>query len=160
MGILEKRKDLVATAVRVALGWHLAYLGVWAVTSTWDYSWAGCFRCAHWLFGGALRAIGHSAAMGVVDFVLAWALLVAGILLMLGKVVRCSAVFGIIYFALMYLLNPPHFGHTGESHFMYIDRNVVEIFMLLCVIAWRRCAATEGAVEKTEGEVENEADKS
>ena len=160
MGILEKRKDLVATAVRVALGWHLAYLGVWAVTSTWDYSWAGCFRCAHWLFGGALRAIGHSDAMGVVDFVIAWALLVAGILLMLGKAVRCSAVFGIIYFALMYLLNPPHFGHTGESHFMYIDRNVVEIFMLLCVIAWRRCAATEGEVEKTEGEVENEADKS
>ena len=152
MGILEKRKDLVATAVRVALGWHLAYLGVWAVTSTWDYSWAGCFRCAHWLFGGALRAIGHSAAMGVVDFVIAWALLVAGILLMLGKAVRCSAVFGIIYFALMYLLNPPHFGHTGESHFMYIDRNVVEIFMLLCVMAWRRGA--------TEGEVENEADKS
>ena len=102
MGILEKRKDLVATAVRVALGWHLAYLGVWAVTSTWDYSWTGCFRCAHWLFGGALRAIGHSAAMGVVDFVIAWALLVAGILLMLGKAVRCSAVFGIIYFALMY----------------------------------------------------------
>ena len=138
MGILEKRKDLVATAVRVALGWHLAYLGVWAVTSTWDYSWAGCFRCAHWLFGGALRAIGHSAAMGVVDFVIAWALLVAGILLMLGKAVRCSAVFGIIYFALMYLLNPPHFGHTGESHFLYIDRNVVEICMLVCVMAWKK----------------------
>jgi len=152
MGILEKRKDLVATAVRVALGWHLAYLGVWAVTSTWDYSWAGCFRCAHWLFGGALRAIGHSAAMGVVDFVLAWALLVAGILLMLGRAVRCSAAFGILYFALMYILNPPHFGHTGESHFMYIDRNLVEICMLLCVMAWRRGA--------TEGEVENEADKS
>ena len=152
MGILEKRKDLVATAVRVALGWHLAYLGVWAVTSTWDYSWAGCFRCAHWLFGGALRAIGHSAAMGVVDFVLAWALLVAGILLMLGKFVRSAAVFGIFYFALMYILNPPHFGHTGESHFMYIDRNLVEICMLLCVMAWRRGA--------TEGEVENEADKS
>ena len=153
MSFLEKHKDLGLAAVRFVVGWHLAYLGVWALTSTWDYSWAGCFRCAHWLFGGALRAIGHSAAMGVVDFVIAWALLVAGILLMLGKAVRCSAVFGIIYFALMYLLNPPHFGHTGESHFMYIDRNLVEICMLLCVMAWRR-----GATE--EGEVENEADKS
>ena len=148
MGILEKRKDLVATAVRVALGWHLAYLGVWAVTSTWDYSWAGCFRCAHWLFGGALRAIGHSAAMGVVDFVIAWALLVAGILLMLGKAVRCSAVFGIIYFALMYLLNPPHFGHTGESHFLYIDRNVVEICMLVCVMAWKKNVVKDEVVHE------------
>ena len=138
MGILEKRKDLVATAVRVALGWHLAYLGVWAVTSTWDYSWAGCFRCAHWLFGDALRAVGHSAAMGVVDACLAWGLLVAGVLLILGRLVRPAALFGILYLALMYILNPPHFGHTGESHFLYIDRNVVEICMLVCVMAWKK----------------------
>ena len=138
MNFLEKRQNLVATAMRFAIGWHLAYLGVWAVTSTWDYSWAGCFRCAHWLFGDALRAVGHSAAMGVVDACLAWGLLVAGVLLILGRLVRPAAVFGILYLALMYILNPPHFGHTGESHFLYIDRNVVEICMLLCVLAWKK----------------------
>ena len=138
MSWLEKRKDLVAAAVRFAIGWHLAYLGVWAITSTWNYSWAGCFRCAHWLFGGALRAVGHSAAMGVVDACLAWGLLVAGVLLILGRLVRPAAVFGILYLALMYILNPPHFGHTGESHFLYIDRNVVEICMLLCVMTWKK----------------------
>ena len=127
--LLEKCQGGIATAVRIALGWHLAYLGVWALTSTWDYSWAGCFRCARWLFGDALRAVGSSAAMGAVDSVLAWALLVSGILLMLGKAVRYAASFGILYLVLMYLLNPPHFGHTGESHFLYIDRNIVEIFM-------------------------------
>ena len=62
---------LAEKTMRFALGWHLAYLGVWALTSTWDYSWAGCFRCAHWIFGGALRAIGDSAAMGAVDALLA-----------------------------------------------------------------------------------------
>ena len=46
---------------------HLAYLGVWALTSTYDYSWVGCFRCGRWLFGGTLRAIGDSCAMGVID---------------------------------------------------------------------------------------------
>ena len=147
MGILEKRKDLVATAVRVALGWHLAYLGVWAVTSTWDYSWAGCFRCAHWLFGDTLRAIGHSAAMGAVDLFLAWGLLLAGILLMLGKAARCAAVFGIFYLALMYVLNPPHFGHTGESHFLCIDRNIVEICMLVFVMTLRKDVPTTGGTQ-------------
>ena len=142
-GWLEKWQDLVMTAVRLAVGWHLAYLGVWALTSTWDYSWAGCFRCAHWLLGGALRALGHSAAMGAVDAGLAWGLLVAGVLLMLGRCVRAAAVFGIFYLALMYILNPPHFGHTGESHFMYIDRNVVEICMLLCVMTWKNAVAKE-----------------
>ena len=138
MNFLEKRQNLVATAMRFVLGWHLAYLGVWAVTSTWDYSWAGCFRCAHWLFGDTLRAIGHSAAMGAVDLILAWGLLLAGILLMLGKAARCAAVFGIFYLALMYILNPPHFGHTGESHFLYIDRNIVEICMLVFVMTWKK----------------------
>ena len=38
MSWLEKHKDLVAAAVRFAIGWHLAYLGVWAITSTWNYS--------------------------------------------------------------------------------------------------------------------------
>ena len=75
--------------------------------------------------------------MGCVDLVLAWGLLVAGALLMLGRLVRPAAVFGIVYLALMYVLNPPHFGHTGESHFLYVDRNVVEILMLVCVMAWR-----------------------
>ena len=128
-------EEHVMSAVRFVLGWHLAYMGVWALTSTYDYSWAGCFRCARWLFGGALRAIGDSAAMGVVDAGITWGLLVAGVLLMLGRLVRPAAIFGVIYFALMYLLNPPHFGHTGESHFMYIDRNVIEIAMLFCVMA-------------------------
>ena len=136
--ILEAGRSHLVAVMRFALGWHLAYMGVWAVTSTWDYSWVGCFRCAHWLFGGALRAVGDSAAMGAVDAVLAWGLLAAGALLMLGRLVRPAALFGIAYFALMYILNPPHFGHTGESHFMYIDRNVIEIVMLLCVMAWRK----------------------
>ncbi len=154
IGIVEKcrafldgRRGLVATAMRFAIGWHLAYLGVWAVTSTWDYSWAGCFRCAHWLFGDTLRAIGHSAAMGAVDLLLAWGLLLAGILLMLGKAARCAAVFGIFYLALMYMLNPPHFGHTGESHFLYIDRNIVEICMLVFVMTWKKDVPTTGGTQ-------------
>ena len=135
---LDGREKFVRIAVRFALGWHLAYMGVWALTSEWDYSWVGCFRCAHWLFGGALRAIGDSVWMDAVDGCLAWGLLISGALLMLGRLVRPAAVFGVAYLALMYILNPPHFGHTGESHFMYIDRNVVEMIMLFCVMAWRR----------------------
>lgn len=146
MNFLEKRQNLAATAMRFVLGWHLAYLGVWALTSEWAYSWAGCFRCAHWLFGGFFRAVGNSAAMGCVDFVLAWGLLAAGILLMLGRATRWAAAFGIFYLALMYMLNPPHFGHTGESHFLYVDRNVVEVAMLACVIAWQPKKKEEGEV--------------
>ena len=148
-GFLADGERFVRIAVRFALGWHLAYMGVWALTSTYDYSWAGCFRCARWLFGDVLRAIGDSAAMGAVDSGIAWGLLIAGVLLMLGRLVRPAAMFGVAYFALMYLLNPPHFGHTGESHFMYIDRNVIEIVMLFCVMV---CACRGEKVGRSEGE--------
>ena len=145
---LEGRRGLVVAAMRFVVGWHLAYLGVWALTSTWDYSWAGCFRCAHWIFGGALRAVGNSVAMGAVDHCIAWGLLVAGVLLMLGRLVRPAAVFGIVYLVLMYVLNPPHFGHTGESHFMFVDRNVVEVAMLFAVVFWKKEAKLERKVEE------------
>ncbi len=159
MNFLEKRQHLVMTLMRFALGWHLAYLGVWAVTSEWNYSWAGCFRCAHWIFGGLFRAIGNSAAMmGCVDFVLAWGLLAAGILLMLGRLVRPAAVFGIVYLALMYMINPPHFGHTGESHFLYVDRNVVEILMLVCVMTWRGKKKEENKEVEEKGEAKEVAE--
>ncbi len=135
---LDGRRCCAAAAMRMALGWHLAYLGVWALTSTWTYSWAGSFRGARWVLGDLLRAVGRSSASGVFDVALAWVLLIAGILLMLGKAVRCAAAFGVFYFVLMYLVNPPHFGHTGESHFLYIDRNVIEACMLLVVMTWKK----------------------
>jgi len=137
-------EEHVVAAARIVIGWHIAYQGVWALTSTWDYSWAGCFRCAHWLFGGALRAVGNSAAMGTIDAVMPWMLIAAGVLLIMGCAVRPAAVLCIIYLALMYILNPPHFGHTGESHFMYIDRNVVEILMLFCVMFWNKPEDNDG----------------
>ena len=137
MRFLEQRRDTVVALMRVVLGWHLAYLGVWALTSTWEFSWVGRFRCAHWIFSDLFRALGAWNGFGLVDLVLAWGLLLAGVLLMLGRAVRAAGTFGVVYLVLMYVLNPPHFGHTGESHFLYVDRNLVEVCMLFFVMLWR-----------------------
>lgn len=142
--ILERIRPFVLPAVRVALGWHLAYLGVWALTSTWTFSWYGRLHGAHWIFGDLFRALADSAALPVLDAVFAWGLLLAGLLLMLGRLVKPAAAFGVAYLVLMYVVNPPHFGHTGESHFLYVDRNVIEVLMLFVVMSVRR----EGEVSK------------
>ena len=34
--LLERGEGFVRAAVRFAVGWHLAYMGVWALTSTYD----------------------------------------------------------------------------------------------------------------------------
>lgn len=134
----ERFRPCVRTAVRMILGWQLAYLGVWALTSTWTFSWYGRLHCAHWIFGDLCRAIADSAAAGVLDHVFAWGLLVSGVLLMIGRAVKPAALFGIFYLMLMYIVNPPHFGHTGESHFLYIDRNLIEVIMLGMVMCFTR----------------------
>ena len=142
---LERFERPVLTVVRMAIGWHLAYLGVWALTTVPSFSWVGRFRCARWIFGTFFRGVSESAAMGTIDVVFAWGLLLAGILLLLGKAVKAAGAFGILYFALMYLLNPPHFGHTGESHFLYVDRNAIEV-VLIWFVAF--CGKVESEVAK------------
>ena len=134
---LSRAKNAFVAAMRMVIGWQLAYQGVWALTSPWDYSWSGCFKCAHWIFGGALRALGNSAAMHDVDVCLPWALIATGVLLIMGRAVRVAGALGIIYLALMYILNPPHLGNMGGSHFMLVDRNFLEILMLFCIVLWK-----------------------
>lgn len=130
----ERFRPSVQTAVRMLLGWHLAYLGVWALTSKWTFSWYGRLHCAHWIFGDFFRAVADSAASGVLDHVFAWGLLVSGALLMVGRLVKPAALFGVFYLLLMYVVNPPHFGHTGVSHYLYVDRNLIEVVMLFWVM--------------------------
>jgi len=122
-------------AIRVVIGWHLAYTGLWALLTSGGFSWAGPLHCAHWLFGGAFRAVAVSPAMSVIDFALAVGLVAAGLLLMFGRALIAAVAFGIAVFLLQYVINPPHFGHTGVSHVMFLDRNLVEVAMLLFVAA-------------------------
>ena len=129
----ERYWDWVTTALRMVVGWHLLYLGYWAITTTGGFSYAGPFHCARWLFGDLLRKVSYTPAMCVIDVALPVLLIVAGLLLVIGWKRRVAAAIGIFYFVLCYLLNPPHFGHTGESHFMYVSRDVIEIAMLLLV---------------------------
>lgn len=136
--ILGRLRPFALPAVRIILGWHLAYLGVWALTSEWTFSWYGRFHGAHWILGDLFRAVADSSAMPILDLLFAWGLLLAGLLLMLGRLVKPAATFGIVYLVLMYVVNPPHFGHTGESHFLYVDRNMIEVLMLFVVMFVRR----------------------
>ena len=132
----ERLQVWATTALRMALGWHLLYLASWAFTTPGGFSYVGRFRCAHWLFGDLFRAVAASPAMGVVDVVIFVALAVAGLALVLGWKTRWFVAVGICHAALVYLLDPPHFGHTGDSHFLYLDRHVIEIALYLYAAAF------------------------
>ena len=140
----EKARPVFATAMRIVLGWHLLYLGYWALTTPGGFSYAGRFRCAHWVFGGFFRSVAASAAMPAVDVVVTALAVVAGLMLVLGWRVRWAAALGTVYFVLCYLLNPPHFGHTGDSHFLFVNRDAIEVLMLLAAAAVPGVGVLEG----------------
>ena len=128
-----KAEPYVLTAVRLVLGWHFLYLGFWDASTAGGFSFVGRFRCAHWIFGDFFRSLAASPAMPTVDLVLSAGLVLAGLLLIVGWKMRFAAAVGAAYLALMYVVNPPHFGHTGESHFLFVDRDLIEIVMLALV---------------------------
>lgn len=120
-------------AIRIVIGWHLAFTGIWALLTPGGYSWAGPLHCAHWILGGALRSLAVSGLMPAMDIAIAALLVIAGVMLMFGWRITWAAIIGGLFLGLQYLINPPHFGHTGTSHVMFIDRNVVELAMLAFV---------------------------
>ena len=148
---LSKWQSRCVVAMRVAVGWHLAYIGLWALLAIGGFSWSGPLRCSRWIFGSAIRAFAVSDAMPAADVVLAVGLLAAGVLLMFGAKVVWAAAFGVFFFALQYVANPPHFGHTGVSHVMFVDRNLVEVAMLAFLaaraLAARKSPPVEAAAE-------------
>ena len=153
---LEKLQMTVLTAMRIVLGWHLLYLGTWNLLTNGGFSYAGRFRCARWIFGEGFRALAASPLMPAVDTLLTAGLLVAGLLLVIGWRAALGAAIGIAYFALMYVLNPPHFGHTGESHFMFVNRDAIEIVMLLLAAVRPGVGIREG-LQRLRSQLQEEA---
>ena len=132
------------TLMRMALGWHLLYLGFWSVTTAGGFSCVGRFRCAHWILADFFHGVAASAAMPVVDGLITAGLLAAGLLLIVGWKTWVASVFGIVYLTVMYVVNPPHFGHTGESHFLFVNRDLIEVVMLALVAARPGVGLVEG----------------
>ena len=132
------------TLLRLALGRHLLYLGIWGATTVGGFSYVGRFRCAHWIGADLFHGLAASSAMPFVDGAITVGLIAAGLLLVLGWKTWLAAAFGIVYLVVMYVVNPPHFGHTGESHFLFVNRDLIEVVMLALSAACPGLGLVEG----------------
>jgi len=127
-------KKVTLTIIRVAIGWHFLYEGISKLLME-DWSSQGYLSNAtgflsgfyHWLAGG-------ETLVNVVDFLNVYGLVLIGLALFIGFIVRFASVSGIILLLLYYFAYPPFgtslFG-SAEGHFFIVNRNLIEAFLLL-----------------------------
>jgi uncharacterized membrane protein YphA (DoxX/SURF4 family) len=154
-------RDAVMALLRIAIGWHLFYEG-WAKLLHPGWTSVGYLQSATGPFAFFFHWLGAQAGLiQFVDQVNIWGLLLAGLGLMLGVLVRPAAIGSMLLLGLYYISNPPLFAPltTGlnEGNYLVVNKNLVEFLALAAVLAYpaavfgmaslfgRRAAATPAA---------------
>lgn len=132
-------KKLLTLLLRVLIGWHFLYEGVIKLAMP-EWSAEGYLKGSYGFLSSFFHSLAASEAIvEVVNFLNIWGLILIGLGLMLGILIRLSAASGIVLLLLYYFAYPP-FGetllHSSEGHFWIINRNFIEAMALGLVVAF------------------------
>ncbi len=129
----------VLTLLRIAIGWHFLYEGLAKLI---DPSWssAAYLRGANGFLAGWFHGMaGNPAVLPVVDILNIVGLIAIGLTVFLGIGTRLAAGAGAALLALYYLAMPPWpattVGPASEGHYLFVNKNLVEILALLVLVA-------------------------
>jgi uncharacterized membrane protein YphA (DoxX/SURF4 family) len=133
----EKRrtelKKLIFTVLRVAIGWHFLYEGVSKLVDD-GWSASGYLANATGPFSGFYHGLASSPLISIIDWVNILALILIGLSLFLGFLIRVSAISGTILLFLYYFAYPPFgasvFG-SPEGNLFIVNKNLVEAFVMV-----------------------------
>ena len=128
------------TFLRILLGWHLLYEGVWKL-ATPGWSSASYLMESKWLFSGLFhKIIASPAALATVDFLNVWGLILIGAGLFLGVLTRLASASGMLILLLYYVANPPFMESSmpGQGHFFIVNVNLIEACLLAVFVFLKR----------------------
>ena len=126
------------TFLRILVGWHFLYEGV-AKLFTPGWSAQMYLMGSQWIFSDFFHWMAASpGAMRVVDFLNIWGLVLIGLSLFTGLLVRWSSIAGAVLLLFYYVAYPPIPGHTfgavAEGSYLWVNKTLVELFILLVFI--------------------------
>lgn len=124
--------------LRVAIGWHFLYEGIVKVLNPY-WSSAGFLLETKGIFKGlATSIVANPGALGFVDFVNKWGLILIGLGLIAGCLTRIASISGIVLLFLYYVFHPPFIGYTYpipvEGSYLIVNKNLIELFALFVLI--------------------------
>ena len=133
-------KKLIFTLLRMAVGWHFIYEGIskvlisnWSSFSFLANSTGPFSGFYHWLSSS-------ETIIKVIDLLNIYGLILIGLALFLGLLVRIAALSGALLLALYYFAYPP-FGESlfsaGDGHLFIIDKLFIETLVMLFIFFYR-----------------------
>ena len=126
-------KKTFITIIRLAVGWHFLYEGLTKLISE-NWSAEAYLNNTFGTFSGFYHWLASSPSMlQVVDFCNIWGLILIGLALSFGLVIRWASLGGALLLALYYFAYPP-FGNAmpmGDANYYIVDKNFIEAIILM-----------------------------
>jgi uncharacterized membrane protein YphA (DoxX/SURF4 family) len=161
-------KKLFITIIRIAIGWHFLYEGL---TKVFIENWSAYSYLANtsgFLSGFYHWLIVSPVLMKIIDILNIYGLILIGVALFIGLLIRYAAMAGAVLLTLYYFAYPP-FGvslyQISEGHQFIVDKIFIEAFILLFFALYRDMGygidSLKGLLRKdkkeTEAKSENES---
>lgn len=132
---MKKYSVYLFSILRILIGWHFLYEGVSKLLTP---GWTSKFYLlgSRWIFADLFHAMASSPAIiKIVDFMNVWGLILIGLSLIVGLLVRWSSIAGAFLLLLYYIAYPPllgySFGAITEGNYQWVDKNLIELVMLI-----------------------------
>ena len=121
--------------VRLVVGWHFLYEGI---SKLFIPGWSSKYYLegSLWIFKNLFGWIASNPTiLGIADFLNIWGLTLIGLALIFGAFTRLAALSGTLMLLMYFVAYPPIPGYTfggfEEGSYLWINKNVVEMAMLL-----------------------------
>ena len=129
------KKTYAMTVLRMLVGWHFLYEGLYKLVQPGGWSAEGYLRTSQWFAAPVFHEIAATPwLLKAVDLLNMWGLTAIGLALIVGLLVRPAAAAGFVLLLFYYVAQPPFLAPSADGHFLWIDRNVVEAAALLVVM--------------------------
>lgn len=123
-------RDGLYALLRMAIGWHFLYEGVWKLVQE-NWSAKGFLQSSDWFAGPLFKALAaNPAVMRGIDFANEWGLVLIGLGLIAGVLARWAAGAGALLLVFYYVCQPPWLNATGDAHYLFLDVRLVEALAL------------------------------
>lgn len=126
------------TGLRILLGWHFLYEGIAKLMSP-GWSAKIYLMGSKWIFADIFHQMAATLeVMKVVDFLNIWGLILIGLSLFTGLLVRWSSIAGAVLMLFYFVAYPPipgyTFGAVAEGSYLWVNKTLIEFFILLVFV--------------------------
>jgi len=136
---MKKYSLYLLTGLRILVGWHFLYEGI-AKLMTPGWSAKMYLLGSNWIFSDIVHRMAESPGIiKAVDFLNIWGLILIGLSLFIGLVIRWSSIAGALLLVFYFVAYPPipgyTFGAVAEGSYLWVNKTLIEFFMLLVFAA-------------------------